>query len=149
MMWFHIPLQEAYATADKVADKDLDVGSQLEGQSTSNDNSGLFANGILKGLELAGDPDATATTEIKVLSHGHCHNTDRCRRVSGVWMCFDGGSSYTGYGAADFDRRVRVFNISQWGETIASYKRLTSGDIVDRQVLVGDGAPEGWGRGGA
>jgi len=153
MMFFHIPLPEAYDPGDRSPNRDdemytdgiLDLGSQRDGSGAATTNSHLFSNGIQAALEVAAD-DADAAglprvPEVKVLSHGHCHNTDRCRRVSGVWMCFDGGSSFSGYGAADFDRRVRVYNVSQWGETIASYKRLTSGDIIDRQVLVGEGAP--------
>jgi hypothetical protein len=59
-------------------------------------------------------------TEVKVVGHGHDHSefslrcrfvldlqingrfddsdTDKCRRVSGIWMCFGGGGSYSGYG---------------------------------------------------
>jgi hypothetical protein len=61
-------------------------------------------------------------------------------------MCFDGGSSYSGYGQAGFDRRVRVYEISEFGETVETYKRLTTGDIIDRQVLVGTGAVPGVGQ---
>lgn len=61
-------------------------------------------------------------------------------------MCFNGGSSYSGYGQLGFDRRVRIYQISEYGEKIETYKRLTSGDIIDRQVLVGDGAPSGVGQ---
>jgi hypothetical protein len=52
-------------------------------------------------------------------------------------MCFDGGSSYSGYGKADFDRRVRVYQLSEYGEKVETYKRLTTGEVIDRQVLVG------------
>lgn len=51
-------------------------------------------------------------------------------------MCFDGGSSYSGYGHEGFDRRVRVFQISEYGEKVETYKRTTSGEVVDREVLV-------------
>ena len=61
-------------------------------------------------------------------------------------MCFDGGSSYSGYGQLGFDRRVRVYQLSEFGEKIETYKRLTSGEVVDRQVLVGSGAPVGTGQ---
>ncbi|WVQ98259.1 hypothetical protein IAU59_005382 [Kwoniella sp. CBS 9459] len=166
MMWFHIPLPEAYADAD-VAGFDaesLDMGVQLDGQGNSKHNSGFFYNAIKASFEvdqdadddpeeeadltdelLGGSESSKMKSEVKVLSHGHCHNTDRCRRVEGVWMCFDGGSSFSGYGQLGFDRRVRVYKISQYGEKIETYKRLSQGDIIDQQVLVGDGAPEGWG----
>lgn len=60
-------------------------------------------------------------------------------------MCFNGGSSFSGYGKVGFDRRVRVYQLSDYGEKIETYKRLTSGDVIDRQVLVGEGAPDGAG----
>jgi hypothetical protein len=52
-------------------------------------------------------------------------------------MCFDGGSSYSGYGKADFDRRVRTYQLSEYGEKVETYKRLVTGEEIDRQVLVG------------
>lgn len=150
MMWFHIPLPEAYDPADTTndaafADGKLELGSSdvPDDKGASMLTNGGFFNAIEKVLEGEG-----GRTEIKVLSHGHVHNTDRCRRVSGVWMCFNGGSSYAGYGKVGFDRRVRVYNVSDWGETISTYKRLVSGETIDRQVLVGDGAPAGWGQSG-
>ena len=51
-------------------------------------------------------------------------------------MCFDGGSSYSGYGQIGFDRRVRIYDISEFGEKVETYKRLTTGEVVDRQVLI-------------
>jgi hypothetical protein len=61
-------------------------------------------------------------------------------------MCFDGGSSYSGYGSIGFDRRVRIYQISEYGEKVETYKRLTNGDILDKQILVGAGAAEGVGK---
>ena len=61
-------------------------------------------------------------------------------------MCFDGGSSYAGYGQLGFDRRVRLYQISDYGEKVETYKRLTTGEIIDRQTLVGDGAAQGVGQ---
>lgn len=150
MMFFHIPLPEAYLAADLTKDKfyasgELDLGSQLDKEGASNHNGGFFTEAIKHSFEVDEGAESPVT-QVKVLSHGHCHMTDRCRRVDGVWMCFDGGSSFSGYGQADFDRRIRVYHISQWGEVIETYKRLAGGDIVDRQVLVGEGAASGWGQ---
>ncbi|ORY21337.1 Metallo-dependent phosphatase-like protein [Naematelia encephala] len=154
MMWFHIPLPEAYNPADVAGfdGDELDVGDQFDWAGSSKHNSGFFYNGIKQSFETVQDEDeatewggTTKVAEVKVLSHGHCHNTDRCRRTDGIWMCFDGGSSFSGYGQLGFDRRVRVYQISQYGEKIETYKRLTNGDIIDEQVLVGPGAPAGWG----
>ncbi|EIW71023.1 hypothetical protein M231_07534 [Tremella mesenterica] len=153
MMWFHIPLPEAYNPPDRSGfdDEELDLGVQLDKSGASKHNSGFFYNAIKESYEKGGTDqdedwfDSPKVSEVKVLSHGHCHNTDRCRRVDGVWMCFDGGSSYSGYGQLGFDRRVRIYQISSFGETIETYKRLTSGSVIDGQILVGAGAPSGWG----
>jgi hypothetical protein len=40
---------------------------------------------------------------------------------------------------------VRIYQISDYGETVETYKRLTSGEIVDRLVLVGKDAAAGVG----
>jgi hypothetical protein len=29
--------------------------------------------------------------EVKVVANGHCHITENCKRVRGVWLCFGGG----------------------------------------------------------
>jgi hypothetical protein len=67
------------------------------------DNSGFFTDALLHQKEVDPDPQEpelfrNAKPEVKVTVHGHSHNTDDCRRVEGVWMCFGGGSSYSGYG---------------------------------------------------
>lgn len=49
--------------------------------------------------------------------------------------------SYAGYGKLDFDRRFRIYDISDYGETIRTYKRTEHDEIVDDMVLVGKGAP--------
>lgn len=41
--------------------------------------------------------------------------------MKGVWNCFAGGSSYSGYSEKGFDRRIRVFQVSDYGETISTY----------------------------
>jgi hypothetical protein len=41
-----------------------------------------------------------------------------------------------------FDRRFRVYDISDYGETIRTYKRLANDEIVDEMALAGHGAPE-------
>ena len=88
MMWFHIPLPEAYDPADRNSEDgtELSLGEQLDGAGNSKHNSGMLHDGIKAALETIDDGQtSTPTTEVKVLSHGHCHNTDRCRRVQGVW----------------------------------------------------------------
>ena len=41
-----------------------------------------------------------------------------------------------------FDRRFRIYEISDYGETIQTYKRLANDEIIDRMVLAGHGAPD-------
>lgn len=84
----------------------------------------------------------TSRTDVDELTaYGEC----KCNQTN-IRMCFDGGSSYSGYGQLGFDRRVRIYQISDFGETVETYKRLTTGDILDRQVLVGTGAVPGVGQ---
>jgi hypothetical protein len=93
IMWFHIPLPEAYNPADTAGfdGEDLDVGSAFDREGSSKHNSGFFYNAIKQAfdsevtVEEEGWFGEKRTTEVKVLSHGHSHNTDRCRRSDGVW----------------------------------------------------------------
>ena len=41
-----------------------------------------------------------------------------------------------------FERRFRIYDISDYGETIQTYKRLANDQIIDRMVLAGRGAPD-------
>src|ERR1700748_2421782 len=61
--------------------------------------------------------------------------TDNCRRVKGTWFCFNGGSSYSGYGQAGFDRRFRVFHVDQYGDKITTWKRTEHAEKIDEMVL--------------
>ncbi|KAG8888128.1 hypothetical protein FRB98_008320 [Tulasnella sp. 332] len=125
LVFFHIPLPEAYSNADMTSKGEvLSYGQMLDGNGGPKKNSGFFQNGILKTTA-----DGQTTSEVKVLAHGHCHITDECKRVNGVWICFGG-----------FDRRFRVYDISDYGETIRTYKRAQGGTIIDDMVLVGQGA---------
>ncbi|CAE6540487.1 unnamed protein product [Rhizoctonia solani] len=143
MMFFHIPLKMSTEPADTNPEtsKILDVGT-AEQYGGSPKDSGFFRNAILAAPEV---PSTTETkgagTEIKVIANGHVHTADNCRRVKGVWTCFGGGGSYAGYGKVGFDRRFRIFHISQYGEKIETYKRTDKGETIDKMTLVGEGAP--------
>lgn len=50
-----------------------------------------------------------------------------------------GGSSYDAYGNMDFDRRVRVYEISDFGETVITWKRTEHDEVIEKQLLVSDG----------
>ncbi|KAL1696645.1 Metallo-dependent phosphatase-like protein [Schizophyllum commune] len=144
LVFFHIPLPETYNDPDKDPFTGLPLdkgesGNELPGNSKESD--GFFEKAILGSLESDHTGKGSAL-EVKAIGNGHCHLTDNCRRVSGVWMCFGGGGSYSGYGRPGFDRRFRVYDISDFGETIRTYKRTEHDEIIDDMILAGKGAPE-------
>lgn len=142
LMFFHIPLQESYhdADIDSETGKNLDVGiSGQEKPGNAVKSDGFFEKGLLNAFE-SGHVSQGNKLEVKVVANGHCHLTENCRRVKGIWLCFAGGGSYSGYGKIGFDRRFRVFEISEYGETIRTHKRTEHGEIIDDMVLARDGA---------
>ncbi|KAJ3859665.1 Metallo-dependent phosphatase-like protein [Lentinula novae-zelandiae] len=154
MMFFHMPLPEAYSTPDKnpSTQRPLDVGlSGLEPNGNADSSDGFFEKALLNATEsihvnAQAGSETRPKQEVKVVANGHSHITENCRRVKGVWMCFGGGGSYSGYGKVGFDRRFRVYEISEYGENIRTWKRLegveaeSEGHVVDDMVLVGPGA---------
>ncbi|KAJ3496764.1 hypothetical protein NLJ89_g10439 [Agrocybe chaxingu] len=143
LMFFHIPLPESYAKPDinPQTGKALDVGirgQEPAGNAKKSDN--FFEKGLLTALESEHVAKGNAP-EVKVIGNGHCHVTENCRRVKGVWLCFGGGGSYSGYGKVGFDRRFRIYDISDFGETIRTYKRTEKDEIVDDMILAGRDAP--------
>ncbi|KAF7308825.1 AIP3 domain-containing protein [Mycena kentingensis (nom. inval.)] len=142
MMFFHMPLPETYNTADMGKNgRPLDIGiSGQEDKGSAKESDGFFDKGILTALET--DSSRDTTPEVKVIGNGHSHLTENCRRVKGVWFCFGGGGSYSGYGKIGFDRRFRIYDISEFGETIRTYKRAEHDleEVFDDVVLAGRGA---------
>jgi hypothetical protein len=141
LMFFHMPLQESYAEADTDSrtNRPLDVGIQGDKPGSAKKNDGFFEDGLLKAFEsdhVAGG----STLEVKAVGNGHCHVTENCRRVKGVWLCFGGGGSYSGYSKIGFDRRFRIYDISQYGESISTYKRTEKDEVLDHMILAGPGA---------
>ena len=47
--------------------------------------------------------------------------------------------SYDAYGREGFDRRTRFYELSDYGETISTFKRTEHDEIVDKQLLVSGG----------
>ncbi|GJE90394.1 metallo-dependent phosphatase [Phanerochaete sordida] len=143
MMFFHIPLQEAYAMADlnPITKAPLDVGLHgLEPRGSSTKQDGFYHKGVLQALETDHTGGGHAR-EVKVIANGHCHITDNCRRVQGVWNCFGGGGSYSGYSKIGFDRRFRIYSIEDYGETIRTWKHTEHIESFHWQTLVGPGGP--------
>ncbi|KAG9076913.1 hypothetical protein FRC06_009217, partial [Ceratobasidium sp. 370] len=99
IMFFHIPLKITTKPADvnPITSGKLDVGtSEKYGGSTK--DASFFSNGILKAFEVPSTQTTKGSgTEVKVIANGHVHTADNCCRVKGVWTCFGGGGSYTGY----------------------------------------------------
>lgn len=50
-------------------------------------------------------------------------------------------SSYSGYGRVGIDRRFRIYDISDFGETIRTYQRTEKDEVLDEMVLTGMGSP--------
>ncbi|BGP44800.1 Phosphatase dcr2 [Rhodotorula kratochvilovae] len=161
MTFFHIPLRTSYESPIDISPsgKRLRVGERLEGSGASKTDSGFFEQAILAQGELpvshgAGDVpvdafwdgEAASPTagrpEVKVLAHGHCHLTSDCRRIHGVWVCFGGGATYSGYGSAKFARRMRVYHLSDFGERIETYQLTDDNERVNAAMLYGDGSLE-------
>ncbi|KAI0832144.1 Metallo-dependent phosphatase [Trametes gibbosa] len=143
LMFFHMPVAESYSAADvdPATGRSLDIGEHdLEAPGSSKRQEGFFHKGILQASESDHRASGQAS-EVKVVANGHCHLTENCRRVKGVWLCFGGGGSYSGYGKIGFDRRFRIYDISEYGETIRTYKRTEHDEIVDDMILSGRGAP--------
>lgn len=139
LMFFHIPLPESYSPADvSGSGETLSYGQQLDESGAPKKNSGFFEKGILTSKE-SEDPTNTRH-EVKVVANGHCHITDFCKRVKGVWLCFGGGSSFSGYGKVGFDRRLRIYDVMDYGETIRTYKRGQDGTIMGDTILEGKGS---------
>jgi len=136
---FHIPLPEAYDEADEDFEGgEMRWGRQLDGKGSPKFNSGFFTKALLQQRE-SGPLNTSSTPfdlpEVKLVINGHCHVTDSCQRISGVWMCFGGGSSYSGYSSPGFERGVRVVRAFEWGERIESWR------LVDRIGENGMGRP--------
>jgi hypothetical protein len=69
----------------------LDKGLHgLEPAGSAKGSDGFFEKGLLKAMESEHTAGGSGR-EVKVIGNGHCHVTENCRRVKGVWLCFGGG----------------------------------------------------------
>lgn len=119
LMFFHIPIPEYQKVTTYTGDRQEDLST-----ATPQVNSGLFA-AILE----AGDVKATFV--------GHSHLNDFCGLHQGVHLCLGGGVGYHGYGKAGWDRRSRIIEFRDNGQTIVTWKRLDNADFtkINEQVL--------------
>ena len=71
-MFYHIPIEETYSTADVdvKSGKQLDVGEQMDEEASPKTNGGMFENGLMKAHE-----NELGGREVKVVANGHCHCT--------------------------------------------------------------------------
>ncbi|KAI7943492.1 hypothetical protein MJO28_011020 [Puccinia striiformis f. sp. tritici] len=130
LMFFHIPLPEAYGTADinPRSHGELVFGNQREGRLNAEAGDEFFKNAILTTpISDSLSPNTTSfEPEIKVIANGHAHATDTCRKHKGVYHCFSGLSSYSGALdvrlARGWERRVRVFEVSNFGEKVETFE---------------------------
>jgi len=120
LTFFHIPLQE-YQTAINLNQSKL-IGTQNEKICYQPINSGLF-----NVLHQVNDTVATFC--------GHDHTNDFCINYQGIYLCYEGSPGYQAYGRIGWNRRVRVTEIRNFGDTVVSWKRLDNDSIVDTYTL--------------
>lgn len=62
---------------------------------------------------------------------GHNHVNDYCLEREDLHLCYGGGAGVGGYGAEHLglSRRARVFKISDYGNTIVTWKRLFTDNL--------------------
>ncbi|POV97022.1 hypothetical protein PSHT_14802 [Puccinia striiformis] len=100
----------------------------IEGRLNAEAGDEFFKNAILTTpISDYLSPNTTAfEPEIKVIANGHAHATDTCRKHKGVYHCFSGLSSYSGALdvrlARGWERRVRVFEVSNFGEKVETFE---------------------------
>ncbi|PWN41817.1 Metallo-dependent phosphatase [Ceraceosorus guamensis] len=117
LLWVHIPLPEFFSPVDKnELGQDMIIG-QPQGE-TSGIRGAQKEGGLYDALQGQG-----AENDVVGVLSGHMHENADCRRIKGIWMCFNGGSSLLGYGSTKMERRVRIIELEQWGEQINTWHR--------------------------
>ncbi|KAK0547719.1 Phosphatase dcr2 [Tilletia horrida] len=150
LMFMHIPVPEAYET--ELVDVEVGSGKKiiLSGEPESSGGGGGGGGGdgrkggLLEADTKGGQGDrgifdailkqSEEDRDVKAIGFGHNHLNEACRRTKGIWLCFNGGSSYAGYGKPTFPRRVRIFELSDYGNVISTYHRLEGGENAGRRV---------------
>lgn len=71
---------EAYGDPDLRTDATAyELGQQLDEASPAKHNGNFFEEALLRARERGND--VASLPEVKVVANGHCHVTDRCRRI--------------------------------------------------------------------
>ena len=79
MMFYHIPIEETYSTADVdvKSGKPLNIGQEMDKKGNPKKNGGMFENGLMKAHE-----NELGGREVKIVANGHCHGTPNCLSTS-------------------------------------------------------------------
>lgn len=112
-MFVHIPVPEAFDPADSGNLNQFGEMKEIKTVEGAQKKPGLFSAVIDRPKE---------EQDVIGLFHGHMHLNAGCRRVKGVWICFNGGSSFAAYGEKGFERRTRILNISNWGQKVDTWQ---------------------------
>lgn len=116
LLFVHIPVPEVFDPPDRD-----EQGAELifgERRETTTVEGAQKNRGIMKALEAQVDD-----RDVVALLHGHMHNNVGCQRTRGIWTCFNGGSSFAGYGQRGFERRTRILHLARWGEAVETWER--------------------------
>ncbi|WVQ99809.1 hypothetical protein IAU59_006951 [Kwoniella sp. CBS 9459] len=79
--------------------------------------------------------------DVRATFSGHDHANDYVIDAQGIKMTYDGSAGYTAYSAGDqnYNREMRVIDITQWGSTASSYKIID--DILQGTVHRNESEP--------
>jgi len=110
-LFFHIPVPEYKEVKPE-------AGERGEGVCSAEVNSGLVA-GLL-------EADTVGVTVV-----GHDHVNDYCGDSHGLKLCYGGGVGYKTYGKVGWPRRVRVFDLSDFGASLSTFKILDTPEMPE------------------
>ncbi|KAE8270439.1 hypothetical protein A4X09_0g1886 [Tilletia walkeri] len=141
LMFMHIPVPEVYETelvdVDRASGKKMiltdeaDLAKAEVGLGETDLRGGQGDRGIFDAVVKMKEEEER---DVKAIGFGHNHLNEACRRTKGIWLCFNGGSSYAGYGKPTFARRVRIFQLSNFGNTISTYHRLDGSENAGKKI---------------
>jgi hypothetical protein len=120
LFFTHIPLPETFSPPDKDSNgNEIAWGpfGELSTVEGAQKKGGIFQAIVAQEEE---------QRDVVGFFHGHMHNNAGCRRVSGLYICFNGGSSFAGYGKVGLERRSRVLHITKWGQQVDTWHQMES-----------------------